>query len=186
MKTYQLFGTAIVITLAFAASVINAQTENASATPTTESPPKSDAASPPASAATSTSSSASEKADTEIDGVTAELLSVARTDGDTITIKFKYTNGGQKNAELNLTGYSPDNLAAKVYYIDSKNKKKYLVVTDAAGAPICSNTKGNTKLDPGESKSAWTKLPAPPPGVTTISVYLPGTPPFESVTIAAK
>jgi hypothetical protein len=183
MKTYQVFGIATVIALAFVLTGI-AHAQEPAATGTAELSPKPDAS--PPSAGVSTSSGASEKADTEIDGVTAELVSVARTDGDTITVKFKFTNGGQKTAELNMTGYSPDNLAAKVYYIDSKNKKKYLVVTDAAGTPICSNTKGNAKLDPGESKSAWTKLPAPPAGVTTISVYLPGVPPFEGVTIAAK
>ena len=186
MKTYRLFGIMSVIVLAFALSVIDAKAEDATTTPTTESSPKGDASPPAATAAGSSSTASTEKADTEIDGVTAEIVSVTRTDGDTVTIKFKFTNGGQKKAELDLTGYSPDNLAAKVYYIDSKNKKKYLVVTDAAGAPVCSNTKGSTKLDAGESKSGWAKLPAPPPGVTTISVYLPGTPPFEGVTIAAK
>ncbi|HJT80790.1 MAG TPA: hypothetical protein VJ719_06295 [Chthoniobacterales bacterium] len=187
MKTYRLFGSTIVLTLAFAVSVIDAQAEDPSTTPTAESSSKAEAA-PPAAAGSGSSATAtsSEKADTEVDGVTAEVVSVTRTDGDTVTIKFKYTNSGQKTAELNLTGYSPDNLAAKVYYIDGKNKKKYLPVTDAAGTPVCSNTKGSTKLDAGESKSGWTKLPAPPAGVSTISVYLPGTPPFEGLTIAAK
>lgn len=174
----------VAIALACALTVI-AQGQEPTATATTESSPKVDAPAP-ASTGTSTSSSASEKADTEIDGVTAELVSATRTDGDTVTIKFKFSNGGQKNVEINFTGYSPDNLAAKAYYIDSKNKKKYLVVTDAAGAPICSTMKGSTKLNAGESKSGWAKFPAPPAGVTTISVYLPGTPPFEGVTIAAK
>lgn len=127
-----------------------------------------------------------QKEDTQIDGVTAEVTSAARTDGDTVTIKYKFTNTGQKEIELDLTGYSPDNLSAKVYYIDSKNKKKYLVVTDAADTPICSMLKGSTKLAPGESKSGWAKLPAPPANVATISIYLPGTPPFEGVSISAK
>ena len=174
MKSPRLFGITVGITLAFAIAVGKAQAQ--------ESPAAQAEASPPAS----TGASATQKADTEIDGVTAELVSATRTDGDTLTIKFKFSNGGQKRAELDLTGYSPDNLAAKVYYIDAKNKKKYLVVTDAAGTPLCSNIKGSTKLEPGESKSAWTKLPAPPVGVTAVSVYLPGTPPFEGVTIAAK
>jgi hypothetical protein len=172
MKSPGLFGITVGITLAFAIAASKTQAQES---PAAE-------ASPPAS----TGATATQKADTEIDGVTAELVSATRTDGDTVTIKFKFSNGGQKTAELNLTGYSPDNLAAKVYYIDAKNKKKYLVVTDAAGTPVCSNIKGSTKLAPGESKSVWTKLPAPPAGVTTISVYLPGTPPFEGVTIAAK
>lgn len=127
--------------------------------------------------------SETQKADTEVDGVAAELLSTARTDGDTLTIKFKFSNGGQKEAKLYLTGYSPDNLSAKVYYIDNKNKKKYSVITDTAGEPICSKM-SSVELQPGESKSGWSKLPAPPAGVSTITVYLPGTPPFESVKIA--
>lgn len=130
-----------------------------------------------------TAKSETQKADTEVDGVTAELLSVARTDGDTLTVKFKFSNGGQKEAKLNLTGYSPDNLSAKIYYIDNKNKKKYSVIADTGGEPICSKMSSVT-LEAGESKSGWSKLPAPPAGVTTITVYLPGTPPFESVKIA--
>jgi hypothetical protein len=184
VRTNRWLGIPIVVTLAcFVCAIVSAQEPTATAT--TDSSPKGDT-SAPTSTATNTSSSASEKVDTEIDGVTAELVSATRTDGDTVTIKFKFTNGGQKHVEINFTGYSPDNLASKVYYIDSKNKKKYLVVTDAAGTPICSTMKGSTKLNAGESKSGWAKFPAPPAGVTTISVYLPGTPPFEGVTIAAK
>ena len=114
--------------------------------------------------------------------MTAELLSATRTDGDTLTVKFKFTNGSQKEAKLYLTGYSPDNLAEKIYYIDNKNKKKYSVITDTQGQPVCSNTKSVT-LAAGESRSGWSKFPAPPAGVSTVTVYLPGTPPFEGVTI---
>jgi hypothetical protein len=127
--------------------------------------------------------SETQKADTEVDGVTAELLSVARTDGDTITVKFKYSNGSQKSANVYPTGYSPDNLAAKLYYIDPKNKKKYSVIKDTAGEFLCSNMKSVT-LEAGASKSGWSKLPAPPADVTNITVFLPGTPPFEGVKIA--
>jgi hypothetical protein len=174
----KLSGITIGIALASVIAAVEMQAQEATATPATEAPAL--------AGATAGSGAATQKADTEIDGVTAELVSATRTDGDTVTIKFKFSNGGQKKAELDLTGYSPDNLAAKIYYIDAKNKKKYLPVTDAAGEPICSTFKGNTKLDPGESKAGWTKFPAPPAGVATISVYLPGTPPFEGVSLAAK
>lgn len=123
------------------------------------------------------------KSDTEIDGITAEVVSVARTDGDTITVKFKFSNGSQKKTNVYLTGYSPDNLAEKVYYIDAKNKKKYTVIKDAGGDSVCSKTQ-SVELEPGESKSGWSKLPAPPAGVTTITLFLPGTPPFEGVPLA--
>lgn len=138
----------------------------------------------PASLGTAQAATSSgQKADTEIDGVTAELLSVARTDGDTLTVKFKFSNSSQKDAKVYLTGYSPDNLAEKVYYIDSKNKKKYTVIKDAGGDAVCSKMQ-SVELKPGESRSGWSKLPAPPAGVTTITVFLPGTPPFESVQLA--
>lgn len=134
-------------------------------------------------AATTKTEAAIQKSDTEADGVTAELLSVTRTDGDTLTIKFKYANGSQKDVKLaDLSEHSYDNLAEKIYYIDGKNKKKYTVIKDSGGAPVASNMKG-VQLAPGESKGAWSKLPAPPTGVNTISVYLPGTPPFEGVKI---
>ena len=140
----------------------------------------------PTSVATSQSEAAgaaTQKSDTEMDGVTAELTSVTRTDGDTLTIKFKYTNGSQKDVKLaELSENSYDNLAEKIYYIDGKNKKKYTVIKDSGGVPVASNMKA-VQLAPGESKGAWSKLPAPPAGVNTISVYLPGTPPFESVKI---
>jgi len=135
-------------------------------------------------AATTKTEAAIQKSDTEADGVTAELLSVARTDGDTLTIKFKYSNASQKEVDLGeaLTGSRSSNLAAMVYYIDGKNKKKYSVVKDTGGEFVSSNM-SRVQLEPGASKSGWSKLPAPPAGVATISVFLPGTPPFEGVKI---
>lgn len=130
--------------------------------------------------------SAAQKADTEWDGVSVELSPVTRGDGDTITIKFKYINSGSKAANITslgqFSGY--DNIAAKVYYVDGKNKKKYLVVKDAEGNAVASNLK-NVEIEAGASRGGWAKFPAPPAGVDKITVYLPGAPPFESVTIAA-
>ena len=78
--------------------------------------------------------------------MTAELVSVTRSDGDTITIKFKYSNTGQKDVELAqaLTNYSPNNLATMVYYVDGKNKKKYSVIKDSSGEFLSSGMKGIT------------------------------------------
>ena len=143
-------------------------------------------ASPAASAAgPSASTSAAQKADTEWDGISVELTSVTRGEGDTITIKFKYTNSGSKKANIgNLGQFGHENMVTHVYYIDAKNKKKYLVVKDAEDKPIASNLQ-YFELEAGASRSGWAKFPAPPAGVDKISVYLPGAPPFEGVTIAA-
>lgn len=147
---------------------------------TTPSPSESASVAPSSSAA----NSATQKADTEWDGISAELTSVSKGDGDTITIKFKYTNNSSKPVNVSrVSQIQHDNIAEKVYYIDPKNKKKYLVIKDTAGAPVASNMK-YLELQPGESKAAWLKLPAPPADVTSISVYIPGAPPFEGVTIS--
>jgi hypothetical protein len=121
--------------------------------------------------------------ETEWQGVTAELTSVGRSAGNMLTIKFKYTNASSDNVEIARLGqYSHDNVLDHVYYIDAKNKKKYLVVKDAEKKALGTNLKYFT-LAPGESKAAWGKFPEPPADVQKISVYLPGAPPFEDVPI---
>lgn len=127
-------------------------------------------------------SSASLGSDTEWDGVTVEIQSATRGEGD-VTIKFKYTNSGSKAAELYHSNYGHDNLAELVYYIDPKNKKKYTVIKDAEQKPLAS-LMHSIKLEPGASKAGWCKLPAPPADVTSITVVLPGAAPFEKVQIS--
>ena len=133
----------------------------------------------PAAAATTTS----QKADTEWEGISVELTGVAKGEGDTITIKWKYTNSGSKKADIwKLGAIGHDEFAEHVYYVDPGNKKKYLVVKDATGKPVASALL-HFELDTGASRGGWAKFPAPPAGVNKISVYLPGAPPFEGVTI---
>lgn len=121
--------------------------------------------------------------DTEWGGVKAELTSIERTSGDMLTIKFKYINGGSKEADISRLGqFSHDNVVEHIYYVDTKSKKKYLVVKDAEGKALGTNLK-YFKLEPNGSKSGWGKFPAPPAEVQKISVYLPGAPPFEDAPI---
>lgn len=120
---------------------------------------------------------------TEWQGITAELLSVERTSGKMLTIKFKYTNAGPDKVEVARIGqFSHDNMLEHVYYIDPQNRKKYLVVKDADGKALGTNLRYLT-LEPGESKAAWGKFPEPPADVQKVSVYLPGALPFEDVPI---
>src|SRR3984893_247217 len=131
-----------------------------------------------ASPAKAESSATTMKADTEWDGVSVELTSVTRGQGDTITIKFKYTNSGSKAAAFHESNYGFANIAPLVYYIDPKNKKKYTALKDSEGNYIVSPMQ-NITLEPGASKSGWCTLPAPPADVTSITVFIPGAPPFE-------
>ena len=133
----------------------------------------------------STSPATARTEDTEFgDGVTVELISVTRGEND-LTVKFRYINNGSKPAEFYKSNYSHNNVAALVYYIDPKNKKKYEAIKDAEPKPLASLAE-NIKLEPGASKSAWVKLPAPPADTSTVTVVLPGAPPFEKVPITAQ
>lgn len=121
--------------------------------------------------------------DTEWGDVSVELKGVKRASGDTVTIKFKYTNNGSEKIDISRAGqYGHDNVIEQVYYVDTSNSKKYLIVKDSEGNPLGTNLHYFV-LAPGESKSAWAKFPAPPADVEKIAVYLPGAPPFEDVTI---
>jgi hypothetical protein len=138
----------------------------------------------PASPSSATTAS-SQKADTEWDGVTCELISVKRDAGTSITVQFKYTNTGTNKVRLTTKeSYGNANLAGLVYYIDPKNKKKYTVIVDSDHAVVGSNS-SDVNIEPGASKLVWAKLPAPPADVNSITVFLPYAPPFEGVTIAA-
>jgi hypothetical protein len=126
---------------------------------------------------------AGEKQDTEWEGVSVELISVKRTPGNTITMQFKYANAGSKEANIARLGqFSHDNMINHIYYVDTKNNKKYLAVTDAEKKALGTNLTYFT-LAPGASKTAWAKFPAPPAGVDKITVYLPGAPPYEDVPV---
>ena len=120
------------------------------------------------------------KVDGDISGMSVELTAVQKT-GDTIMVRFKYINSGDKNITLYMKvgGQIED----KIYYVDAKNKKKYLVIRDTENHPLASALHDLT-VDPAETKGCWAKFPAPPADATAISVYIPGAPPFENVPIA--
>jgi hypothetical protein len=119
------------------------------------------------------------KVDSDLSGISMELTSVQKT-GDTIMIRFKYISARDKPTRIDLETHQEVN---EMYYVDSKNKKKYLIIKDTENQPLSSALK-YFEVGPGETKSAWAKFAAPPPDVTTISVYIPGAPPFENVPIA--
>ena len=119
------------------------------------------------------------KVDSDISGVSVELTAVQKT-GDTIIVRFKYINPGEKPADIHAQ--IQGQVYNLIYYVDTKNKKKYLVVRDTQNNPLCSSMQ-DLSVSPGETKSCWAKFPAPPSDVTAISVYVPGAPPFENVPI---
>jgi hypothetical protein len=123
----------------------------------------------------------------EMGGVDVALLEVKRTSGDTLTLKWQYRNKTRENKPLvNVSianWFDQYRLSAEVYLIDSVNKKKYLVIEDAKGNPIVAAQTSDVTLGAGQNLTTWAKFPAPPPDVSTISVFIPHVPPFEDVPI---
>jgi len=119
------------------------------------------------------------KVDSDLSKISLELTSVQKT-GDTIMIRFKYISARDKPTRIDLETNQEVN---QMYYVDSKNKKKYLIIKDTENQPL-SSALAYFEVGPGATKSAWAKFAAPPPDVSTISVYIPGAPPFENVPIA--
>lgn len=119
------------------------------------------------------------KVDSDISGISLELTSVQKS-GDTIMIRFKYISTRDEPTRIDKEAGQQ---VADLYYVDAGNKKKYPVIKDTADKPLSSNL-DYFEVKPGETKAGWAKFPAPPADVTTISVYIPGAPPFENVPIA--
>jgi hypothetical protein len=130
--------------------------------------------------------------DYEVDGVAVELLSVQRTSGDTLTLKWRYRNKSSEPKKLgeSFTGMGwsePYSLVYDAYVVDAANKTKYPVLKDTSGHLIAGKHAGRkvVVLKAKETLSTWAKFPAPPPATKKVTVFIPGVEPFEDVTIQA-
>ena len=123
----------------------------------------------------------------DVGGVEVELREVQRARGDTLNVRWRYTNTtqGDKLLATGLGWYTPYKLAGDTYLVDPLNQKKYLVITDAERTPVVSRFGGEHEvvLGAGQTVNSWAKFPAPPPDVETISVCIPGVMPFEEIPI---
>ena len=94
------------------------------------------------------------KVDGDVSGLSVELTSVQKT-GDTITVRFKYINSSDKGIYMQsqIGGQVDD----KIYYVDAKNKKKYLVIRDTEDQCI-SKRDARSRLEGGRNKRLLGKI----------------------------
>jgi hypothetical protein len=128
-------------------------------------------------------------ADHEVAGVEVALLEVKRTAGDTLTIRFRYTNKSAARKTIQHGGQGLDawRFGSDVYFVVPGTNQKYTPAKDADGYPVAARHDEfgtGITLAPKRIVNTWAKFPAPPAEVETITVYLPGAPPFEDVAIA--
>jgi len=113
-------------------------------------------------------------------GVVADVTEFRRK-GSTLTVRVVLRNQGNVESE-------PDISYNEAYVMDLGAGKKYEVLKDEKGTYIAALRSGYghrwfQRLAPGASYTIWMKFPAPPPEVKSVTLQLPGIPPFEDVPI---
>ena len=124
------------------------------------------------------------------EGVLVDLMSVERK-GSILTVKWAVRNTGSVRVDPRFGLVGRDQTT---YAVDEDSGTKYYVLTDkekhalaSEHAYVGADTYGIAgNIEQGATARYWMKLPAPPPAVKTISIFLSKVEPFESVAIADK
>lgn len=120
--------------------------------------------------------------------ITLTITSAVRDQGDYVTVSGKVTNGGGqfwiasnwRGDERELSGNGASLAGASL--IDSKGKKKYLVLRDTQGRCLCTKFDGGG-VEAGQSADWFAQFPAPPTDTTTVDFQVGSMPP-ASITIS--
>ena len=120
--------------------------------------------------------------ETEIEGVTAQLVEL-RQSGGALRLAVRFTNNGAKTAE------SSRYTVGRIVLVDAKSKKKYLPMKDAdgdfIGGPIADALDGGRialKIPAKQSTVVWAYF-EPVPAGTVMQVQMPNVFPFDNVPV---
>jgi hypothetical protein len=114
--------------------------------------------------------------------ITLTITSAVRDQGGFVTVSGKVTNGGGEfwiasnwrgdERELSRNGAS----LAGASLVDSKGKKKYLVLRDTQGRCLCTKFDGGG-VKAGQSADWFAQFPAPPTDTTKVDFQVGSMPP---------
>ncbi|MER5533637.1 hypothetical protein [Streptomyces mirabilis] len=132
--------------------------------------------------ASPTPSQAAALAEVKGGDITLTVTSAARDQGGYVTVSGKVTNGGGqfwiasnwRGDERELSGNGASLAGASL--IDSKGKKKYLVLRDTQGRCLCTKFDGGG-VEAGQSADWFAQFPAPPAGTTNVDFQVGSMPP---------
>jgi hypothetical protein len=115
-----------------------------------------------------------------------EVLDAHRTVGNTLLVRLALTNRGQAPLTVQYDFAAAEKPAetgkiSGVYAIDPNGEIKYTVLRNAQGTAICSRLE--TPLQPGERRSLFTQLGAPPDTSPTVSIFFPHAGRIENVPV---
>jgi hypothetical protein len=125
----------------------------------------------------------------DIDGVDVVLLSVKRSSGNLLYVRWQYRNNTATPKILgkNFSGMgSSENWSLTWDFYVMDGATKYGVARDSSQNPIAATHAWpkTVTLGPKRVYETWAKVNAPPPDVAKMSVYVPDTEPFEDVPIS--
>ncbi|MFD9461478.1 hypothetical protein [Streptomyces sp. NPDC060027] len=116
------------------------------------------------------------------DAVTLTIASAVRDGGGFVTVSGKVTNSGGQfwvasnwrgdERELSRNGAS----MAGASLVDSKGKKKYLVLRDTQGRCLCTKFNGGG-VEAGQTADWFAQFPAPPADTTAVDFQVGSMPP---------
>jgi len=115
------------------------------------------------------------------------VLEVRRTGPDVVTVAMELVNTGAPSRTVALGSiFAADprdaGSVADMFLLDESGQRRYYLLRDAADRPRCSILAAG--LVPGEPRAVWASFPAPPPGVSRLTVCLPHVPPMRGVPIS--
>ena len=122
----------------------------------------------------------------DVPHLSVRVLEVQRISEGAIDVRFTLACAAGAPAPLPIAGLlasapADAGAVADVFAVDEAAGRKYFVVRNAARQPV-----GSRDLDPiapGASRELWTRIAAPPPGVTAVTIQVPRTPAFVAVPI---
>jgi len=115
------------------------------------------------------------------------LTGLVRTAPEVLTVSFAVSNADPAvavslGAVFAAAEIDQDSIA-DAYLFDELHQKKYFVLRGDQGRPACSHEAG--PIPTGRERVVWCRFPAPPSGVSLISVSVPHLPMFRNVPISA-
>ena len=133
----------------------------------------------PAPTTSPQASSALARSETNWPGVFVEVTEFSRK-GNTLTARLRLKNEGAESQEPSVS-------YPEMYVMDFGSGQRYDVLStqDTYVAALRSGWKDRwyQVLEPGDEATIWAKFTAPPPEVTSITLIVPGTPPFDDLPI---
>jgi hypothetical protein len=134
----------------------------------------------------------------DLPGITLAVNQLRRSDPNTVTVVFTIANQDGEPPVFDWTwgelgvidvGNALAFDVSGVYVVEPQGKKKYLVLRDTNTRCICSTgvfrSGSSSGLTRGTAATFFAKFPAPPAGVTTMSVVIPHFPVLDNVPLAS-